>query len=89
MEYSVIGQRYRSYVSKKDGATRRCVTFYLTYPFIHQNADEFGCGTESVFVILPDSSTEARFREIKNGDVVQLVYNKYGSCVDVIKLKNI
>lgn len=85
MEYVVVGKKSYSYVSKKDGKTRPCVRFYLTYLLTGEGC--VGLGTESVFLAINSDDDAVRFGSITSGDVVKLLFNKFGTCIDLVLTK--
>lgn len=78
--YEVIGTEEVDYTSKK---TNRQVTgrrLHLVFDFDQNMAGFVGNGVEVVFTNLDTA------KNIKVGDTVELLYNKFGSICDIRKL---
>ena len=75
--YEVIGIEQVNYTSRKTNRQVEGVKLHLTYPFDEEDAD--GTGVEVVF-----TSHEVGDK-VEIGDLVELLYNKFGSICDIRK----
>lgn len=80
--YNVIGVENINYTSRKTNKKVMGTKLYLTYEF-DERADADGTACEVVFVKNEIGDC------IEVGDVIKLIYNKYGSIDGVEKLQEV
>lgn len=75
----IIGIRPSSFTGT-DGKTVSGQNIYLTYPL--ENGE--GCGAERVFVTRDKLERWPYYPKV--GDEVEVVYNRYGKCQEIVQL---